>query len=137
MDDTRSYVRKTLRAVAILAACCVLILANLGLPWAILPLLTGLGLAVVLLVGWWVMSGHVVAGARRASTLEEKSRQKRRVGGLILLFALVKYPMVAALIWWLTRVWTARELAAFLIGFLVLHLVIAARGLGKLLSERP
>jgi len=137
MDDTQSYVQKTLQAVVILAACCVLLLANLGLPWAILPLLTGLSLAVVLLVGWWAMSSQVVAGAHRANTLEEKSRQKRRAGGLILLFALVKYPMVAALIWWLTRVWTARELAAFLIGFLVLHLVIAARGLGKLLSERP
>lgn len=137
MEDAYGYVRKTLRAAAILAICSVVVAANFGLTWAIVPLLSGLALGVVLLVGWWVISGAIVAGARRSGSLEEKSREKRRVRVLILLFALVKYPMVAALIWWLTRVWAARELSAFLLGFLLLHLVIASRAVGKLINERP
>ncbi|MBB6048318.1 hypothetical protein [Armatimonas rosea] len=138
MDETYDYVRKTLRAVAILATCSALCLANFGLSWAIVPLLAGLALAVVLLLGWWGFIYALVQAAKKAvgASASEKSRRKMRTTGLFLLFALVKYPLVGALIWWLTRVWSARELAAFVIGFLLLHAAIALRAVGKLLTEQ-
>lgn len=138
MDETYDYVRKTLRAVAILATCSALCLANFGLSWAIVPLLAGLALAVVLLLGWWGFIHALVQAAKKSvgASASEKSRRKMRTTGLFLLFALVKYPLVGALIWWLTRVWSTGELAAFVIGFLLLHAAIALRAVGKLLTEQ-
>jgi hypothetical protein len=137
MDETRDYVGRTLRAAGILAACAALCLANFGLSWAIVPLLAGLGLAVVLLLGWWGFIASLVQAARKTvgASAAEKSRRKMRITGLFLLFALVKYPLVGALIWWLTRVWSTRELAAFVIGFLLLHAAIALRAVGKMLTD--
>lgn len=138
MDETREYLRKTLRAAGILAACASLCLANFGLWWAIVPLLAGLALAVVLLLGWWGFIRSLVLAAQKASgaSAAEKSRRRSRTMGLFLLFALVKYPLVGALIWWLTRVWSTRELAAFVIGFLLLHAAIALRAVGKTLTDQ-
>lgn len=138
MDETYDYVRKTLRAAAILATCSALCLANFGLLWSIVPLLAGLALAVVLLLGWWGFIRALVQAAKNAvgTSAAEKSRRKMRTTALFLLFALVKYPLVGALIWWLTRVWHTRELAAFVIGFLLLHAAIALRAVGKLLTEQ-
>ena len=137
MNETREYIQKTLRAAGILAACATLCLANFGLPWAILPLLAGLALAVVLLLGWWGFIQSLVQAAQKAVGVgeKEKSQRKMRTTALFLLFALVKYPLVGALIWWLTRIWATRELAAFVIGFLLLHAAIALRAVGKLLTE--
>jgi hypothetical protein len=138
MDETREYVHKTLRAAGILATCSALCLANFGLLWALVPLLAGLALAVVLLLGWWGFIRSLVLAAKNAvgTSVAEKSRRKMRTTALFLLFALVKYPLVAALIWWLTRVWSTRELAAFVIGFLLLHAAIALRAVGKVLTEQ-
>ncbi len=138
MDETREYLQKTLRAAGILAACASLCLANFGLPWAIGPLLAGLGLAVVLLLGWWGFIRSLVLAAQKATgaSIAEKSRRRSRTTVLFLLFALVKYPLVGMLIWWLTRIWGTRELAAFVIGFLLLHAAIALRAVGKMLTEQ-
>ncbi|WP_309711020.1 hypothetical protein [Armatimonas sp.] len=138
MDETREYVQKTLRAAGILATCASLCLANFGLPWAIVPLLAGLALAVVLLLGWWGFIQALVQAAKKTVGVSagEKSRRKTRTVALFLLFALVKYPLVGALIWWLTRLWATRELAAFVIGFLLLHAAIALRAVGKILTEQ-
>ena len=138
MDETRDYLRKTLRATGILAACASMCLANFGISWAIVPLLAGLALAVVLLLGWWGFIRSLVQAAQQAvgASTGEKSRRKMRTTLLFLGFALVKYPLVGALIWWLTRVWSTRELAAFVIGFLLLHAAIALRAVGKLLTEQ-
>lgn len=136
MDEAKHYLKKTLRAAGVLVLCAVAVAANLGLVWAIVPFLVGLTLAVLLLLGWWAATEMVVRGGKPSGSAFEKSRQKRRAGGLILGFALVKYPMVAALIWWLTRVWTSHELIAFVLGFLLLHAVIALRAVGKLLNEK-
>jgi hypothetical protein len=138
MDETREYLQKTLRAAGILAVCASLCLANFGLLWAIVPLLAGLVLAVVLLLGWWGFLRGLVQAVQKTPgmSVREKSQRKMRTTYLFLLFALVKYPMVAVLIWWLTRVWSTRELAAFVIGFLLLHAAIALRAVGKLLTEQ-
>ena len=126
MDDTSNFTRKTLRATVIVTMVSLIMLANFGCSWVILPLLAGLALAVVLWLGWWGFI-HFVVVAHRVSpaTFQEKTQGKRRTTRLFLWFALVKYPLVGALIWWLTRVWTARDLAGFVAGFLILHGVIA------------
>lgn len=138
VDETRQYVGKTLRAAALLALCAAICLTNFGFGWAIGPLLAGLALAVVLLLGWWAFIQSLVQSVRGTAgqSEAEKSRRKIRTTALFLLFALVKYPLVGALIWWLTRVWSARELAAFVIGFLLLHAAIALRAVGKVLTEQ-
>lgn len=137
MDDARQYLKKTLRAVVILMLCSVTLLANFGLNWAIVPVLLGLGVAVLLLLAWWLLTNAILAGASRLGISGEKRKEKKRARVLILLVALVKYPMVAALLWRLTHVWALRELYAFVVGFLLLHVVIALRAVGKLLNEHP
>ena len=132
MDETREYLRKTLRATGILAACASMCLANFGISWAIVPLLAGLGLAVVLLLGWWGFLGSLIT---LAQAIEEKNARQRRVTQRFFLLALVKYPLVGWVIWWLTRHWGAKELAAFVAGFGFLTLVIALRAVGKMLTE--
>ena len=133
MNDTHEYVAKTLRATGILVVMMVAVLVNFGLPWAIVPALAGLALAVVLLLGWWAFIRSQVATYRpEAKKSAVKARQRRR----FLLLAMVKYPLVGILICWLTRVWSANELAAFVAGFSFLTLVIASRAVGKLLTER-
>ena len=133
MNDTLEYVTKTLRSTAILALVFIAVLANFGQSWAIVPALAGLVLAVVLLLGWWGFLRSLIALARAAA---EKNQRQRGVTQRFLLLALVKYPLVGWLIWWLTRHWSARELAAFAVGFGVLTLVIALRAVGKMLTER-
>ena len=133
MNDTYEYVLKTLRATGLVALMLVAVLANVGLPWAIVPALAGLVLAVVLLLGWWAFLRSLIALARAT---EEKNQRQRRTTQRFLLLALVKYPLVGWLIWWLTRHWSARELAAFAAGFGVLTLVIALRAVGKILTEQ-
>jgi hypothetical protein len=48
-------------------------------------------------------------------------------------FALIKYPLVAVLIWALTRAWNLRAIMAFTGGFVLIHLVIALRAIGRIL----
>ena len=60
---------------------------------------------------------------------------KVKSGGMPLFaFAAVKYPLVALLLWALVRVWDTRSLVAFIGGFMLLHLVIVSRALGRLLT---
>ena len=133
MNDTYEYVLKTLRATGLVALMLVAVLANVGLPWAIVPTLAGLVLAVVLLLGWWAFLRSLIT---LALATEEKNQRQRRTTQRFLLLALVKYPLVGWLIWWLTRHWSAQELAAFAAGFGVLTLVIALRAVGKILTEQ-
>jgi hypothetical protein len=131
MDDTARYLRQTLRAAAVLALAAVAVLLNLGLGWAIAPLLTGLALAIALLLGWHGFVRSLIgAGQGR-----EKSQRDRRARTRFVVFALVKYPLVGFLIWFLTRIWDARSLGVFLAGFILLHVVITLRAIGRLLTE--
>jgi hypothetical protein len=126
-----AYIEKTLKWVGYLALLTVALLYQWGLHWAIVPTLAGVGLAVVLLLGW---SGFVrsLAAARGSAGSAMTMRARLRFLG----FALIKYPLVGVLIWWLTRIWTANQLAAFVGGFLLLHVVLVARAVGSLLTEK-
>lgn len=127
MDERDQYLLKTLRAVAIVAGFAAVTLAAYQQFWAIAPLLAGTALAVVLLLGWDRFIQAVFT--------PEKARMTQRARRAFLLFALVKYPLVAALIWWLSRNWDSARLMVFTGGFLILQAVMVLRGIGRMLTE--
>jgi hypothetical protein len=63
----------------------------------------------------------------------EKKIRGNAAGAMLLGFALIKYPLVAVLIWALTRAWNLRAIMAFTGGFVLIHLVIALRAIGRIL----
>lgn len=126
-----AYLEKTLTWLGYLTLVVLALLLQWNLGWAITPILAGVGLSVVLLLGWsgFVRSLAGVSGPSRGA-MSMKARWR------FLGFALVKYPLVAALIWWLTRIWSTGQLAAFVGGFLLLHVVLVTRAVGRLLTEK-
>jgi hypothetical protein len=66
----------------------------------------------------------------------EKKIRGNAAGAMLLGFALIKYPLVAVLIWALTRAWNLRAIMAFTGGFVLIHLVIALRAIGRILFVR-
>jgi hypothetical protein len=125
--DGRRYVAKTLRVTAVVTIVVALTLASYGQNWAILPVIAGAALAGLLLYGWerfvrTAFSPEAVKAAR------ENGRDRRwAIAG----FALVKYPLVALLIWFLVQIWDQRQLMAFVGGVILLHVVIALRAAGS------
>jgi hypothetical protein len=125
------YLARTLKVLGYLTLIVVAVLYQWGLLWAIAPCLAGVGLAVVLLLGW---SGFVRSLAASRGPVGSAMTQRARLR--FVGFALIKYPLVAVLIWWFTRIWSANQLAAFVCGFLLLHVVIVLRAVGRLLTEK-
>jgi hypothetical protein len=124
----RLYILKTLRTTAVVAVFVLFMLTAYGQWWALLPVLTGVALAVTLLAG---LDGFV----RWLFTPERLRRSGGKAGGWPLIaFAMIKYPLVALLLWALTRAWDTRRLIAFIGGFMLLQLVIVSRALGRLLT---
>ena len=126
MDE---YFQKTLRTLGYVTLIILGALLNAGVYWAVPPFLAGVALAVVLLLGWNGFIRSLVP--ERGAVGEMAARWRKR----FLTFALLKYPLVALLIWWLTRLWDARSLMVFVGGFLLLHAVIVLRTLGRMLTE--
>lgn len=137
-DETR-FVPQTLRAGTVVAATVTLLLAGTGhIAWAT-PFAAGAALGVVLI---WSMD-KVVRGAFGADTvlgergviLPDAPPAQKKFGGkaALLLFALIKYPAVALLIFFVARRGTQTQILAFVGGFVCLQLVIGLRGLGAYL----
>ena len=120
----------TLRATGWLAITIVFLLCGWNQWWAIVPFVGGLTLAVCLVVALSILVPR---------TLRPPDSEKKRRGPspktAILAFALVKYPMVATIIWWIVRTWETRAVVAFAGGFICLQLVMAARAIGKAWSD--
>lgn len=136
-DETQDYLYKTLRSTVIVALCAVSVLVNFGLTWVVTPLLAGLALAVVLLLGWngfirWVMTAY---RAQLGEGVKKKTRTQS-AQKCFFVFALVKYPLVGLLIWFLTRIWDTKQLAVFTAGFILLQGIMGLRAVGKLLTEQ-
>lgn len=134
MDDRqeKTYIVRTLRSTAVVTAFVVFMLASYRQTWAIAPLLIGVMLAVVLLVGMerfvrTIFSPAAVLAARK------KGRDRRWA---LLGFALVKYPLVALLIGAIVRAWASepRRIMAFVGGFILLQVVIGLRAAGRALT---
>ncbi len=130
------FVARTYRMTIFVAAFVLFVLASYNQFWALAPVACGvlLGLMLLRVLEW---------GVRRAFT-PERAREARRARGArlgkpkaaLVVAALVKYPVVAGLLWAVTRFWSAREVMAFAGGFVLVQSVIALRGMGRFLVER-
>jgi archaellum biogenesis protein FlaJ (TadC family) len=135
--DDPQYIAKTLRTGCLVAGFVVLVLLSYGQTWAIVPYLSGFALAVSLLL---LMEGFI----RRVfdpkhlevdNAESKKTKRGRREAIWFLAFGLLKYPILALLIWYLVRVWNTTQLMVFCGGFLTLHLIIGMRAMGRALTQ--
>ncbi|MDX1931513.1 MAG: hypothetical protein SFU56_02795 [Capsulimonadales bacterium] len=131
------YIGRTLRSALVVVAFVLAITASYGQVWAILPYLGGFALAAVLLAGMERFIRAVIRPDWLGTEIGAEAKERRRqVGTLWFLgFALIKYPLVALLLWWLVRVWDTRQLMVFAGGFLTLHLVMGLRAMGRVLTQ--
>lgn len=145
--DGRDFVPKTLRVVGFVGAVGALMIAGIGRFELIMPFMTGVTLGAVLLAGFELVvrkaftSDFVLAKkdvplpkVEGAENSVQETRPKKFGGkAAILLFALIKYPAVATLIWWITRNWSQPQILTFVGGFILLQMLIGLRGLGMFL----
>jgi hypothetical protein len=132
-DETepRVYVLHTLRATAVLAIIAIGLCWRYAQIWAILPFLTGLAMAIILFAGWYlVISQNVTPKALK----KNNGMQGRKV--VLFLFALIKYPLVTVLLWFVVHNGGTREVLVFIGGFLFLQMVMVLRAVGKMLTEK-
>src|SRR4051812_33503369 len=117
------FVPRTLRSAAVVAGIVLLVLASYGQFWAIGPFLTGLGLSSLLLWAWDVFVRGLMQPRSSDTT---KVNGKRRGGWAIIVFSLIKYPLVGLMLYVAVRLWRGDtyHALAFLGGFILLHLVI-------------
>jgi hypothetical protein len=107
-------------------------LASYGQFWALAPALAGAALALVLLRGMERFVRGVFTPERAAGPKNSGGRGSRRA---LLLFALVKYPLVALLIWAAVRFWDGAQVMALAGGFVLIHAVIGLRAMGRYLVD--
>jgi hypothetical protein len=117
--------------MAVVTAFALFLLVSYGQWWALAPVLAGAALAVVLLAGldWfvrWLFTPERLRGRSGGA--------KAGAGMPLVVFAAVKYPLVALLLWALVRAWDTKRLMAFVGGVMLLHLVIVSRALGRLVT---
>lgn len=147
------WVPATLRSASIVTGFVLVVLAAYGQNWALLPLAVGAGLSAALLAAMNLVIRRLFRPENAAqfsprNRAEEqipppknasdngsgkKKTRKNHYKPILIGFALIKYPLVAALIWSLTRVWDSRSLMVFAGGFVLVHLVIALRAIGRIL----
>jgi hypothetical protein len=123
------FVPRTLRTAAVVGGIVVLVLASYAQWWAIGPMLTGLGLSAALLYAWDRFV-RVTLTPERAR--EDGSKGNRRRWPIVV-FSLIKYPLVGLLLFAAVRVWGSdpHRALAFLGGFILLHLVIGLRATSR------
>lgn len=132
-DNSANFVRRTYRSTIFVALFVVFVLASYGQFWALLPVAGGVLLGLVLLRALeWSIRGAFTPERARDAKRSGKARPKAALIGA----ALIKYPVVAGLIFLATRFWNEREIMAFAGGFILLQLVIALRGMGQFVVDR-
>jgi len=140
--DGRDFVPRTVKTFAVVVAAGVFVLASIGRFGWIAPFIGGAVLGTALLVAWEYVIRRVITAeqvllARGVISPEngDGTAPKKKFGGkrALLAFALIKYPAVGLLLWWVARHMTQQEIAAFISGFVLLQIVIGLRGLGAYL----
>ena len=145
--DGRDFVPRTLRVVAFVSAMGALLIAGTKHYELVVPFLTGVALGSILLAGFeyvvrkafatetiLAQKGIVLPGDDTSENGAAKKTTKKFGGkAAIWLFALIKYPAVALLIWWITRAWSQTQIITFISGFILLQMIIGLRGLGGFL----
>jgi hypothetical protein len=131
-DETqpRVYVTQTLRATAALTLVTVGLCWRYKQIWAIAPFLTGLGMAIALFVGWYIFIRQNITPQ---AVKKNNGISDRKV--VLFLFALIKYPLVTVLLWFVVHRWETREIMVFVGGFLFLQMVMVLRAIGRMLAE--
>jgi hypothetical protein len=155
-QEGRLWVPATLKSAAVVTGFVLVTLAAYGQFSSVVPVLAGALLGGVLLgaMDWFIRRAFT---PERAWAAQRKMQQRQRLlkaktdnptvvaekkirgnaaGAMLLGFALIKYPLVAVLIWALTRAWNLRAIMAFTGGFVLIHLVIALRAVGRILFVR-
>ena len=132
------FVRRTYRSTLWVTAFVLFVLASYGQFWALMPVAAGVALALALLRTLEVLVRGVFTPekARAAWRRERKGEKQGGPKGALVAVALVKYPLVALLLWAATRFWQERELRAFVGGFILVQAVIALRGVGGCFVNR-
>ncbi|MBC8142789.1 MAG: hypothetical protein H7Y38_15300 [Armatimonadetes bacterium] len=133
------FVPQTLRVFGIVVALFAVGLAGTGRIALILPFVGGAALGAVLLAGFEfvvrrVFTPDAVLASRRGDA--ENAPKKFNGKAAILLFALIKYPAVAVLIYFVIRTGDTAKIIAFASGFVLLQLIVGLRGLGAFLIPR-
>lgn len=131
MDE--DFLRRTYRSVAVVTAIVLFFLASYGLFWALMPFIVGAGLGIGLLYAMERFVRATFSPERVAPGNKNLSGTRPKLS--LLLFALVKYPLVAVLIWAIARGWQTREVAVFTGGFVLVHFVLFLRGVGSYITE--
>ena len=128
------FVGHTLRTAAVVGVLVVLVLASYGQFWAIGPMVFGLALSAALLYAWDVF----VRGLLTPEAAKKGKGMGNRRKGSIVLFSLIKYPLVGLLLYVAVRLWGGdpRRALAFLGGFILLHLVIGLRAVNRAIMDR-
>ena len=136
-----SFAARTVRSAAVVVAVIALLLAGTGRTALVVPFAGGAILGAVLLLGFEIVvrrsfgADDILAQKGVVLPGTQKPEKKFAGKGAILLFALIKYPLVALLIWFVTRNASVTQVAAFASGFVCLQLVIGLRGLGAFLTS--
>lgn len=128
------FIARTYRSAAFVTGFVLFVLASYGQFWALLPVAAGAALGMVLLRFLEVTVRRTFTRERAADA--RKNRKGSGPGRALLGFALVKYPLVALLIWAVVRVWDAREVMAFTAGFILLQMVIGLRAMGRYMVDQ-
>jgi integral membrane sensor domain MASE1 len=136
--DVLTYTVQTLRATAIVSLLAAFVLYSKQMGWAVMPMLLGSAMGMLLLIAWGVFIprflGPTEGSVEESVKGNEKKIENLRLKRLLFLFALIKYPLVGVLLFFVARRMTILEVAAFVGGYLILHLVILLRALGKHLT---
>jgi hypothetical protein len=129
-NNPGEYVFKTVRSAAVTAVIVAAGMATKGKYDLIAPFLIGTGLGCALMVAWERFATALIT----PKAAREKKNNRRWLVGL---FALVKYPLVAYLIYWITRHWEQTQILSFVGGFILFQAIIVLRALGRILMESP
>ena len=136
-----AFIKRTYRSVLLMTAFVLLLLWAYRLNWAFLPLVTGIGLALVLL---WT-SERVIPQIFKAGYLSPKifadaniknTEIQRRLHRLIPI-VLVKYLSVGVIAFVLVRFWSQREILVFCGGFVLVQVNVVMRVISRILTVRP
>jgi hypothetical protein len=129
-DETR-FVARTVRSATVVTLIVLVGLGSYGQVGLLAPLALGAGLGILLL---YVMDRQVrmLCTPHRIPASGEKKRIAAGVKEAMLVIALIKYPLVAVMIWAVIHRWHADlpALFAFAGGYILIHFVIALRAIG-------
>lgn len=133
-SDGTDFVTRTYRVTIFVAVFVLFVLASYNQFWALAPVSGGVLLGLVLLRAL----EYAVRGAFTPKRAREARQSKRlpKSKAALIVGALVKYPLVAGLLWAVTRVWDEHAVMAFAGGFVLVQTVIALRGMGRFLVDR-